>query len=299
MSFLLKTSKFQHNSIKDALNTYFQSEKSTYKRRKIKDIEYSSKEKLLKEQCENAKAKSCTALAIKLLKKTGDYESEVVRGYLNKGCKLKDTKACVWNGRIEYEFGTKSTGRKYINDLCVAGDSYACFSRWEIATKEQDADANRFFKKSVEISKGLKNFDESMNSFQAACDLENPVACANFGILLESINRAPESRQFYKQACDLGDGVGCSNLGFFMQEDGNLTGARELYQKACYTDIAEGCYNLSCIHAKNNKISLSSQYLKMAIIGGYKDWGQIESDEDLVNLRKTPEYKAVIDEFKK
>ncbi len=57
-------------------------------------------------------------------------------------------------------------------------------------------------------------------------------------------------------------------------------------------------YNLSCFYSMNNKKSESLYYLQLALEKGFVDFGLIEADPDLSNLRSEKEYLSLIKRYK-
>jgi len=251
-------------------------------------------------ECGEGNGESCSELALYLLKNGKISETKpLVMSLFNKGCKLKDARACVWVGRVEYEFGDKDAGKGHILKLCEAKNAYGCFSMWEIEKGFGSADmAQKYRKEAVSIMHGLKDFDAVFSQFEEGCETENKEACLNLGILSEELNRPSKAKEMYQKGCDMGSGASCSNLGFLFQRDGLEVKADKNYTKACFLDEAVGCYNLACSYSKKQKLNLSKQYLRMAIMGGYKDWGHISGDSDLTKLRKDPSYETFINGLK-
>ncbi len=261
--------------------------------------------------CDKNDASGCTDLALYLLKHGKIKETKnVVMTLLNKACGLGEPRSCVWVGRVEHELGEKDKGLSHIKTLCEDKRSaYACYSLWEIYKADQSGDeatndqlAAKYLQKSLSMLHGLDDFDGAIAQFEEACDTDNAIACLNYGILLEQINKKFQAREMYKKGCELGSGAACSNLGYMLQSDKKLDEAKKQYTKACFMDEAYGCYNLSCLYSREKKIELSKQYLRMAISGGFNDWSTIEGDQDLANLKADSSYaqfeKALKSEFK-
>lgn len=251
--------------------------------------------------CEDGEAKACTRLGLYLMKNGKISEVKgIVQTLFDRACNLKEARGCVWLGRVEYEFGSKEAGKGHILKHCEANNAYACYSLWELEKTDGSEDmAEGYRKKAVSLMHNLSNFDETFAQFQEACDTEDPTACLNMGILSEQLGKTEKSKELYTKACDLGSGAGCSNLGLIFQENGKIDDANKQYTKACFLDEAVGCYNLACLFSKDQKISLAKQYLKMAVLGGYKDWEHISTDTDLQALRKSPDYQSFYQELKK
>lgn len=247
-------------------------------------------------QCEEGKGASCSMLALYLLTNGKISETKpIISSLFSKACESGEIRGCVWLGRVEFEFGDKEKGKGHIKKLCDDKNAYACYSMWELEKAYGEKNlAEEYRKKAVSIMHNLPNFDETFSQFEEACLTEDKDSCLNIGILSEQLNKKEKAKEMYTKACDLGSGAGCSNLGFIYQEEGKLKEANKEYTKACFLDESVGCYNLACLFSKDKKILLSKQYLKMAVIGGYKDWEHIESDGDLAGLRASSGYKSFI-----
>lgn len=265
------------------------------------DLQLDEKEKEFQKKCKENDGRACSELGLYIMKHSSIKDSRaMVRNLFNKACRLKDSQGCVWSARVEHEFGDRKESIKYIQNRCESSnDAYACYTLFEMYKRDdKDKEADAMFKKSLEIAHKLENFDKAIADFESGCKSGYPTSCTNFAILLENLGKTDKAVDLYRQACDMSDGVACINLGFSQQQEGDLEKAQLNYQKACYLNESIGCYNLACVHSKKQKNDLSVQYLKLALQGGFTDWEQIEKDTDLVNLRKTPAYKKLKDEFK-
>lgn len=58
-------------------------------------------------------------------------------------------------------------------------------------------------------------------------------------------------------------------------------------------------YDAACLYSIMNKPEQSLEYMKIALEKGYRDFIHMDVDEDLDNIRNLPEYKALIDEYRK
>ena len=56
-------------------------------------------------------------------------------------------------------------------------------------------------------------------------------------------------------------------------------------------------YNISCLYAIQNMKNESIEWLKKAIDNGYSNWDHLKKDKDLENIRHTPYFKSLIDNF--
>ena len=269
----------------------------------LKSAELEGKPKEMQKKCESKDASGCTELALYLLKNGKISETKnIVLGLFNKACGLGDPRSCVWVGRVEEEFGDHDKGVSHIRSLCEdKNDAYACYSLWEVYKKdksgnevENEAQAAKYLQKSLSLLHGLDDFDKALAQFEQGCDTDDAMACLNYGILLEQINKSLEAELKYKKGCELGSGASCSNLGYILQSKGKFDEAKKQYTKACFLDEAYGCYNLSCLYSKEKKIELSKQYLRMAVSGGFNDWSTIDGDSDLKNLKSDNSYATFI-----
>ena len=58
-------------------------------------------------------------------------------------------------------------------------------------------------------------------------------------------------------------------------------------------------YDAACLYSIMNKTELSLKHLKIALEKGYRDFIHMEVDEDLDNIRNLPEYKTLIEKYRK
>jgi len=85
-------------------------------------------------------------------------------------------------------------------------------------------------------------------------------------------------------------------LGNSFLGDRNYRKAEEHYLKALEIQPAEyiAMYNLACIFSLQKKIDRAIEWLQKAVDAGYNDFGWMEKDTDLDNLRDDPRYKEMI-----
>ncbi|KJU82754.1 hypothetical protein MBAV_005052 [Candidatus Magnetobacterium bavaricum] len=57
-------------------------------------------------------------------------------------------------------------------------------------------------------------------------------------------------------------------------------------------------YNLTCLYSLENKIDLALDSLDKALENGFKEYNLLREDSELKNLRKSPEYKTVLEKHK-
>ena len=62
-------------------------------------------------------------------------------------------------------------------------------------------------------------------------------------------------------------------------------------------ESAEAYYYIACIYARQNKAEISINWLEKAIIKGFKNRDLIETDKNLINIRKSKHYKELIKSF--
>jgi len=85
-------------------------------------------------------------------------------------------------------------------------------------------------------------------------------------------------------------------LGNSFLNDRNYRKAEEHYLKALDIEPNEyiALYNLACVYSLQKKIDRAIEWLQRAIDAGYNDFGWMEKDTDLDNLRDDPRYKEII-----
>lgn len=66
-----------------------------------------------------------------------------------------------------------------------------------------------------------------------------------------------------------------------------------LEKDALYKNTYE--YNLACIYSLQKKLDSALQYFDRCIVSGYRDIGHMSEDTDLDNIRKLPQFRAIIE----
>jgi hypothetical protein len=109
------------------------------------------------------------------------------------------------------------------------------------------------------------SFERARNRLLAADELSprSPEILTGIGITFYARNEIPRAKSFYEKAI------------------------------AADPDFVEAHYNLACALARQRKIKEALKSLKSAIDAGYSDTKTMDSDDDLVLLRKDPGYQDV------
>lgn len=92
-----------------------------------------------------------------------------------------------------------------------------------------------------------------------------------------------------------------SILGNALTRSGRHEEALEADQKIAFLipDDPVALYNISCDLSNLGRLDEALEYLKKAIRFGYNDFGFIEKDPDMKNLRTLPGYKRLLSRYKR
>lgn len=90
------------------------------------------------------------------------------------------------------------------------------------------------------------------------------------------------------------------NRGVVYMALGKMNKAEEDLKKAIAIDAknADAHYNLACLYSLTNRLDLAADSLDAALQNGFKNIDSLRSDSDLDALRKTREFRKVLDRNK-
>ncbi|MBN2104842.1 tetratricopeptide repeat protein [bacterium] len=91
------------------------------------------------------------------------------------------------------------------------------------------------------------------------------------------------------------------NQGIAYSKTNQLEAARADYQKVLeiHPEHVVANYNLGCIYALQGDQSAALKSIESAFRNGYSDYDAVMTDEDLKSLHANPEFKTMIEEYKK
>jgi len=120
----------------------------------------------------------------------------------------------------------------------------------------------------------------------------------NLGLALYKQGRTEEAIEHYLQALSIEPEFieALNNLALTYMVKNENDKALALFTKltALQPHNAGHYYNLACIYSSQNQIEASLDRLKKAIEKGYDNWDLIKSDKDLINIRGSADFKALI-----
>jgi tetratricopeptide (TPR) repeat protein len=114
------------------------------------------------------------------------------------------------------------------------------------------------------------------------------------------MGRLKEAGKLYEETLktDPGHVEALNNLGVILLQRRDYDGAQENFLKVIRLrpDSADPHYNLACLYALRGELDLGMAHLKRAVSleGSAKAWAK--KDKDLENLRKLPEFEAIVGE---
>ena len=115
----------------------------------------------------------------------------------------------------------------------------------------------------------------------------------------EALNNAlNEFSQAIKKAPSFADAY--SNRAVAYMQLGKLNKAEEDLKKALQLDSksAVAHYNLASLHSINKKIDLALDEIDAALANGFTRYDDLRNDPDLTNVRKSPEFRKVLEKHK-
>jgi len=90
-----------------------------------------------------------------------------------------------------------------------------------------------------------------------------------------------------------------TQLAYISYLTGRFEKAAEFYKRLLKKDPENSVihFNIACVYSKKNELDDSIHWLKSALKKGFTDWDSIQTDEDLKNLRVSPQYKDILKKY--
>jgi Flp pilus assembly protein TadD len=224
------------------------------------------------------------------------------------------------------------------NDLLIRGENEAAIEKFQKALEVKPDDPDSYCNLGFALLK-TRRFDESIANFKHALTLDPNHAKANQNLrlvynIIQKINI--EITELENKLSSSPDDISLLNqLGRKYQQKGKTETALSYFSRVLKIDDAdidalnsiagiyaqkkeyekaisifqkitalapeksEIYYNLACIYSIQNEIDKSISSLKTAIRKGYDNFGRIQSDNDLKNIRKNIHFKNLISTYHK
>ena len=122
----------------------------------------------------------------------------------------------------------------------------------------------------------------------------------DLGVNYKARNQTDRARQYFERAlAQAGDDL--TFKAYCYQQLGKSDMARGLFLDAIERrpDRQEPYYNYACFLAMTGQASAALEYLEKALAKGFDSWSHLEQDKDLDTIKALPEYKSLINRYKK
>lgn len=163
-----------------------------------------------------------------------------------------------------------------LNNLCESSSGWICsLSSYYHFKAGRNLEAVKFSKKSC-----LLKYDKG-------CRLGLSVA-----------NEIEDKLYFANSGCALGETYLCSKEIEILISQKKWKDAEMKADIRCRSDSNIDCYNLACVQAIQNKLDSALFALEKSIKLGFSDYKLIDTDPDLINLRKSKKGKAIFAKIK-
>lgn len=198
------------------------------------------------------------------------------------------------------------TNAFYYNDL---GVSYEALSK--------NDDAITYYKKSIEIDsthvlpyldlgyiyKKTKAYNEAIVYYKKALKRLPGNAYINNSLadVYKDLKDYKNQIYYYRKGLEIDSTQNghLQDLGFAYIYSGKYPDGIALLQKVAklYPNDNASYYNLACGFSLSNDTNTGMKYLKDALDKGFKDYAWLNQDEDISNLRKQPEFAALMKQY--
>lgn len=154
-------------------------------------------------------------------------------------------------------------------------------------------------------------FHQKLAIQEKVCDMKNgeqsAFSClmrANYNIL--NGQSKAEAISFYKKGCDLKGSetkndfakASCAFFAAHTKKKAMLEENIVDLKSKCALENKGDCYDLACLYSVIGQKDSSLKFLRLAFENGFNDWGHVESDPDLISVRKSQDFIKLINEYK-
>jgi len=239
-----------------------------------------------------------------------------------KALKLKPDYGLTYNalGNLYYDLKSYDTAVMYHKKAVMLAPLNAynyndLAASYDELNKNDEAIAN--YKKAIELDstralpyanlaavyKKIKAFDKAIVNYQKALKIipGNPFLYNSLGTVYRDMKDYKMEIYHYKKALEIDSTqtYHLADLGSAYISDKQYPDGIACLQKAIkiYPDDIASHYNLACGYALSNNNDMGMKYLKIALEKGFKDYDLLSQDPDIQNLRKLPEFTALVKQY--
>jgi Flp pilus assembly protein TadD len=133
-----------------------------------------------------------------------------------------------------------------------------------------------------------------------AMDKTNPLVLNNLGMVAMKQSRPDDAIKHFNAAVDAkpDNWDARINLGIALWRTGRTAEAVRQYERVIkaepdYNPVLY--FNIACFHSLEGRTKPGIDWLRKAIEHGYNNWGLIQEDPDLDNLRQLPEFIELLE----
>ena len=162
-------------------------------------------------------------------------------------------------------------------------------------------DESRFYQTRASIYRYMGKIDDAIDDYFMVIKLnpENAYAVLQRGVLLKQQNKNIAAEADFLKAIELDSIAGesvCMAYAYYFLGDKQKAIATfvEGYAKKQIDD-----YNAACFYSLMGEKEMALRYLERHLDSGSRDFAHIGFDTDLDNIRQTPEFKALIEKYRK
>lgn len=149
-----------------------------------------------------------------------------------------------------------------------------------------------------------KNYDEALEDYNRSILFNDNIAsvyCWRGRLLKFHKNDTAQANKDFQRVLEL-DTIPTegSRRQFALCYLGRTQEAEQWQNQILEADPSVGnYYDAACFYSRMNNTKKAVQYLQKAVDLGYKDFALMETDEDLDNIRQTPEYLSIVESHRK
>lgn len=132
-------------------------------------------------------------------------------------------------------------------------------------------------------------------------DNEQYIGYYYLGLLYEMTKRTSESEKMYLQAINFNTNLteAHDRLAILYSKQNRFLEAEVQFKAVVQINPtnSDTWYNLTCLAAKDGRTVLAFDYLRTALLAGFKDFAYLKEDPDLESIRSLPEFKVIMKNY--
>jgi Flp pilus assembly protein TadD len=212
------------------------------------DSDSASSASELKRQCELGDFQVCRTYGVQAAKLERWQEA---LDALKKACSVHDERACGAAGLVADKLGDKVSARNFFQQACNFGSGMACLELANLESGGKPEPTDPLVLKACQFGEGYACYligesyrmsgqtDIAINYLSRSCDVDEPVACYEYALVLEKRGRTAEAIRIHQANC-ASKSDSCVAAGLLLLKQGDSEAALRACQPVCLSNKGAG-----------------------------------------------------------